>query len=410
MLSFRAGVCALCLPLLGCSGRDVVLIAGEAPAAGAEPSASSAVQGPRAPLSLASFNAAIGVGLAPYAPERLEAIERDLPDLGADVICLQELWQPEDIERITAALAGEFPYNHRSVQAAGGGAGAACSNAEASALLDCLSEHCTAVEKAGLPLCAIANCAAVFTEVGTSCQQCVVANQGADDVNHLLQICSAGDGAAASYQDQTGLLLLSRLPLTEPDFLRLESSLGDRGVLRARLEQGVAGPLDVYCTHLAASLNQVPYTGAYGSWQGERVQQIERFLAWVDETRAPAGTAVLLGDMNCGPETSRAHSASPDAYARFVTAGFEDPYVVSDGRCTFCTNNPLNGSASDPDEGALIDHILFSGLGSDAARTGTRILDQLIEIDVGGTPIQTAHSDHYGIQVTVQGPPSSGAP
>jgi len=384
-----ARVCALCVLSVGCGeDRDRV------PAA----------------LSLASFNTAIGVGLAPYAPQRLDAIERDLPGLAADVICLQELWQPEDLERITGALAGQYPYSHRSVQVAGGGAAAACTPAEATSLLDCLSEHCAAVEKAGLPLCAIANCAAVFTMVSTSCQQCVVANQGADDVNNLVQVCSAGDGAAASYEDQTGLLLLSKRPLGELDFLRLESTLGDRGVLRARVDRGAAGSLDVYCTHLAASLNQVPYTGPYGSWQGERLQQIDRFLSWVDETRAPSGAAVLLGDMNCGPETPLAMSASPDAYARFVTAGFADPYVESDGRCTFCGDNPLNSSVADPDEGALIDHITFSGLASEALPAATRILDQLIEIDEDGTSIETAHSDHYGVQVSLSGLASSGVP
>jgi endonuclease/exonuclease/phosphatase family metal-dependent hydrolase len=393
MPHFRAaGVFASCVLSFGCTDR-----------ADALPSHSSAA------LSLASFNAAVGVGLAAYAPQRLDAIERDLPELGADVICLQELWQPEDLERLTQALASEYPHSHRSVQATGGGVGAACTSAEATSLLDCLSEYCGAVEKAGLPLCAIANCAQVFTQVGPSCQQCVVANQGADDVNNLVQICSAGDGLAASYADQTGLLLLSKRPLADPGFLRLESSLGDRGVLRARLDRGVAGSLDVYCTHLAASLSEVPYTGPYGSWQGERVQQIERFLSWVDETRAPSGAAVLLGDMNCGPETSLARSASPDAFARFVSAGFEAPYVESDGRCTFCTNNPLNGSVTDADEGALLDHILFSGLESDSARTAARILDQLIEVDAGGTSVETAHSDHYGVQVSIQGP-SSGAP
>lgn len=394
MPRFRVGpLCTLCVSLsLGCTDE-----ASEWP-------------GELATVTLASFNAAIGVGLAAYAPQRLDAIERDLPGLGADLLCLQELWQPEDIERITASLASEYPYNHRSVQATGGGAGASCSSAEATSLLDCLTEHCADVEKAGLPLCAIANCAQVFTQVATPCQQCVVANQGADDVNNLVQICSAGDGAAASYADQTGLLLLSKRPLAELDFLRLESALGDRGVLRARVDRGVAGALDVYCTHLAASLNEVPYTGLYGSWQGERLQQISRFLAWVDETRAPDGTAVLLGDMNCGPETALAHSASPDAYARFVAAGFEDPYVEADGRCTFCANNPLNGSAQDRDEGALLDHVLFSGLSADSPRTASRILDQLIEIEAGGAALQTAYSDHYGVQVSVQGVASNGSP
>lgn len=352
-------------------------------------------------LSLATLNNAIGVGLAPYAPERLEAIIRDLPSLGADVLCLQELWQPDDMDRLTLALAGDYRYSHRAVQATGGAASAACTNAEAASLLACLNDHCAGVEKAGLPLCAIANCADAFTAVSMGCQQCVVANQGAEDVEHLVQICSAADGEAASYQDQNGLLLLSKLPLEEPDFLRLESSLGDRGVLSARIDTGVAGSVRIYCTHLAATLREVPYTGPYGSWQGERVEQIERWLDWVGEARGSTDLALLMGDLNCGPETPLAHSASPDAYALFVDAGFEDPYADSDGRCTFCDNNPLNGSVSDPDEGAQIDHILFSGLPGDTPRSATRIFDQPIEVEVGGSSVQTAHSDHYGVQVTL---------
>src|SRR5690349_12941854 len=38
-------------------------------------------------LTLVTFNAALGVGLAPYAEQRLDAIERDLPTLDADVVC-----------------------------------------------------------------------------------------------------------------------------------------------------------------------------------------------------------------------------------------------------------------------------------------------------------------------------------
>ena len=70
-------------------------------------------------LSLVTFNAALGVGLAPYPEQRLDVIERDLPALGADVVCLQEIWLPENIERLTASLAAQFPHSLRSVRAAG---------------------------------------------------------------------------------------------------------------------------------------------------------------------------------------------------------------------------------------------------------------------------------------------------
>jgi hypothetical protein len=70
-LRTQACVCSIALSLLQCGGD------------------SGGSEEPVLELSLVSFNAALGVGLAPYAQQRLEAVEADLPGLGADVICLQ---------------------------------------------------------------------------------------------------------------------------------------------------------------------------------------------------------------------------------------------------------------------------------------------------------------------------------
>jgi endonuclease/exonuclease/phosphatase family metal-dependent hydrolase len=386
MLPFR-WVCVGSLALvLGCSDRDVSW----------QPTGSDSGQ-----LSLVTFNTAIGVGLAPYAEQRLDAIERALPTLGADVICLQELWQPDDLERLASDLAGEFPYSHRSVLASGGAIESRCTDSEAQLLLTCLNANCADVEQAGLPLCAIANCATAFTQTAQPCQQCVVANQAAPDVSTLIDICSADDSSAQDYENQTGLLLLSKLPLTETRYLALDSSLADRGVLGATVQSG-GGPISLYCTHLAASIGEVvPYSGPYGSWQGERIAQIGQFLPWVAETRSVDDRAVLLGDLNCGPETPLASGASADAYRLFTDAGFADPYAAEDGRCTFCSNNPLNGLANGSDEGALIDHVLLDGFEEAPAVTGTRVLDGELIVSADGGDVTTAHSDHYGVRVDV---------
>ena len=353
------------------------------------------VSEPITQLSLVTFNAALGVGLAPYPEQRLEAIERDLPALGADIVCLQEIWLPEDIERLTTSLSTQFPHSLRSVRAAGG-PGGSCTDSEATLLSTCLSENCGDVEPEGLPLCAIASCAEPFTQVSMGCQQCIAANQSAMDVENLASLCSAGDGVAA-YQDQTGLLILSRHPLTDLGYQQFESSLGDRGLLSAGLRTAFMGDVAIHCTHLAATLGEVPYTGPYGSWQGERLRQIEQMLTRVNDIRPASGAAILLGDMNCGPGTALAEAASPDAFAQLIGAGFSDPYVDTDGRCTFCGNNPLNGLVTDPDEGALIDHVL---VGADAmpVASATRVFDDVISIEADG-PVDTARSDHYGVQV-----------
>jgi endonuclease/exonuclease/phosphatase family metal-dependent hydrolase len=264
-----------------------------------------------------------------------------------------------------------------------------------------LADNCAGVEGNGLPLCAVANCAPAFTEVSMGCQQCIAANQAATDVENLTTLCAATDASRVAYADQTGLLLLSRLPLSALDYLQLESSLGDRGVLSARVQTDFAGSVQIFCTHLAASLGDVPYTGPHGSWEGERLQQIETFLQQLDLTRAPGSSVALLGDLNTGPETLEARAASPEGFERFVSAGFEDPYVDADGRCTFCSNNPLNGFSDAVDEGAILDHVLLAGFGAGLSRVASRVFDDVIVISDAGQDVETARSDHYGVRVTV---------
>jgi endonuclease/exonuclease/phosphatase family metal-dependent hydrolase len=388
MLVRWLGVCSLAVPSLHCGDDSVD------------------VREPVRDLALVSFNSALGVGLAPYKDQRLEAIEADLPGLGADLVCLQEVWEAESVDRLASALAREYPYSHRSVRLTGGG-GAACSQTEAVLLQSCLDDNCGDVEPEGLPLCAIANCAASFTEVSMPCQQCIAANQSATDVENLASLCSADGGEAAAYADQTGLLILSRLPLEETSYFAFESALGDRGLLSARVHTDFMGDVDVHCTHLAASLAEVPYTGPYGSWQGERLRQIEQMLERVSAIGSDDNATILLGDMNCGPSTPLAESASPDAFAR-LSAGFSAPYTELDGRCTFCRNNPLNGSVVGPEEGALIDHVLVSAPGNESY-TATRVFDGGITVEADGTAIDTAHSDHYGIRVVASGAGAGGA-
>jgi endonuclease/exonuclease/phosphatase family metal-dependent hydrolase len=293
------------------------------------------------------------------------------------------------------------------VRATGGG-GAACTAAEAALLSSCLLSNCSDVEGGGLPLCAIMSCAATFTQVSTSCQQCIAANQSVADIDSLTDICAASAQGAVAFADQTGLLILSRLPLEELGYFAFESSLGDRGLLSARVATGFMGDVELHCTHLAATLRGLPYTGMYGSWEGERLRQIEQMLERVDTLRSAEGATILVGDMNCGPQTSLARPASADAFGRFATAGFAAPYADADGRCTFCGNNPLNGLVTGPEEGALIDHVLVSGAGV-ASRAATRAFDELIRIDVDGSAVDTAHSDHYGVQVWLSGGVASSA-
>ena len=69
-------------------------------------------------------------------------------------------------------------------------------------------------------------------------------------------------------------------------------------------------------------------------------------------------TPILLGDFNHGPASTRRGVSYefPFFYGLITAHGFVSPYVLHDGRCTFCSDNiavALSGFTLD----VVIDHI-----------------------------------------------------
>jgi endonuclease/exonuclease/phosphatase family metal-dependent hydrolase len=333
-----------------------------------------------ADVTFLTYNTALGVGLSEYLDQRAEVIAEDLPELETDVLCLQEVWQPERVEQLAEVLEEQLPYAYWSVAPWREGAdGPACTEAETEALTGCLSENCSDVSESDLPACAVA-------------------------------ACGSTEGAAA-FKNQNGLVLLSRFPLEDLGYRAFDSSLGDRGVLSARVDQDLLPSLTAFCTHLAATQPGVPYTGDYQSWEGERAHQIDQLLAQVRYKRDGEHAVALMGDMNCGPETTRAVAADPAAFDKLTAAGFASSYAQDDSAaCTFCLDNPLIEARDDAQldlgsaSGAILDHVMLSGLPNDVDVSARRVLDGGIEIEADGETVETSRSDHYGVLVTVEGP------
>jgi len=67
-----------------------------------------------------------------------------------------------------------------------------------------------------------------------------------------------------------------------------------------------------------------------------------------------------------------------------------------DAACTLCPDNTLRSTDGTP---RLVDHALLMGFsGSARAR---RIFTEPVTLDIGGTPVQSNLSDHYGIELIV---------
>ena len=104
-------------------------------------------------VTFLTFNTALGIGLSDYPDQRAAAIAGDLPQLQADVLCLQEVWQPERVKQLAKALEQQLPYAYWSVAPWHENAeGPACTKAETDELTGCLSEYCSDVSESDLPL------------------------------------------------------------------------------------------------------------------------------------------------------------------------------------------------------------------------------------------------------------------
>ena len=345
-------------------------------------------------IRLMTFNTALGAGLAPYTDQRRDALAAVLPTVDTDILCLQEIWSYSDVEGLKAALTDEYPYTFQSVQPVEEGA-TSCTVTETELLSTCLQQNCGQAAASDLLLCAVLECDEAFAEVSEGCQQCIVANQQTPPAD-LLSLCSGGE--ALGFEEQNGLLILSRLPLIETEFLSLQSSLGDRGVLMATVQPSASPGIDVYCTHLAASIGAELYSGSLGSWQQERFAQAGAVLEWIGGTSSESTDVAVLGDLNCGPETDEVPPEDPASFELFAQAGFVSPYLeLGQSSCTWCADNPL----VDTEGEALLDHILWRSVARRPLLQSVRILDQQISVEVDGESLNTHLSDHYGVLVDV---------
>ena len=363
--------------------------------------ACSSETAPGPSLSLTTYNAGLAPGFVDYDGERAPHVMTALAAIESDLFCVQEFWQAADFDALVAAMATTHPHTQRLLPDPGMGI-SMCTMGELDAMEVCVMANCDMVPADMLASCATTNCSAEFGTLSGSCVNCLIANVGTGDLAMIRTTCETVGGSAYAYLGSFGTGMLSRYPLADTDSLVLDSSATRRAVLYARVTGTPIGDVHAFCTHLTAGLSAVPYPGMHGSWEGEQTQQIQAVLAFVESKTGGMGQTAILGDLNSGPDLPPIRSEFPTNYAMWLAAGFENTYPTqADVLCTYCDSNPLNLGTMGGD-GGLIDHILTRGFA--AGSQGQRILDAPLTIDVAGTPLMSAYSDHYGLTLQVRGP------
>jgi endonuclease/exonuclease/phosphatase family metal-dependent hydrolase len=345
-------------------------------------------------LELVTYNAGLAVGFVPGADSRTPLVAEAVGALEADVVCLQEVWLPDQIAAIDAAAAGNYP--HRFAPAPQQSSDASCDVGELDNLVGCIADTCAEACVDEVVDCVFGGCPFQFVGLPKDCMRCAMANVG-EEPAAVASVCET-DPVEFAYGGSFGTMLLSKHPfvgdVTEHVF---DSTSNRRSLLQAELDLGDGKTATVMCTHLTAVFTTIPYPRDEGNWEPEQLAQVEEINAIAEGIDGPV---LLLGDLNTG---FGGEGLQPEAAANIqmlVDAGWASPYRTLDGRCTFCSDNPLIIGADD-DDNRLIDHVLLKG--PVEATAATRILDQTVSADSCAYDLSTsALSDHYGVSVTVE--------
>lgn len=88
-------------------------------------------------------------------------------------------------------------------------------------------------------------------------------------------------------------------------------------------------------------------------------QQYDEILTIFDLVNSK-DTPILMGDFNSGPASvGDVRWELPFHYGLMNARGFVSPYVLRDGRCTFCADNPTVAVSGFPQSNVL-DHIYLT--------------------------------------------------
>ena len=346
-------------------------------------------------LSVATFNVGMARGYVDHAAERLEPIIEAIRSLEeTDVLCVQEIWNDEDIDALKAGVSETFPesFMHRtrlSDFSDGESNGPACTAAETEPLVACAVPLCDG--EADLASCVLSNCGDEFNAASAQCQEqqetwdSVMCPTSWPHVPPAMRL--------NTYDGHNGLLLLSKTPILNTSTTNLASFLTVRSIL-----YGEVSGLGIACTHLTATLSDPVYNGDYESYGDENAAQVD---ALIEFTEAAAGNrpAVIAGDFNNGPEVgSEIMAALPENFARFEAAGWSDVSIDSgEALCTWCSDN---GLLSEGTRNRMLDHIVVKGATSSDY---VRLFDERLDIEgADGETLNVSLSDHYGLRARIQ--------
>ncbi len=352
-------------------------------------------------FSVVTFNTALAPGINEMAslraPEVAAAAVREFAD--DDLVCLEEVWRPEDAASIIAAFGR--PANQVLTSDTRGHNESGedrCASGALDGLEECVRDKCPRTSAEDTTICAVVACRPALLKLyifDRPCFNCAAASVG-HPAAEIRATCT-GKGASRFYHGSNGVIMLSRHPLTNPETVELPSSSANRIVLMATMNLPDGRQIEVGCTHLSSRQYGQPTNPMFADWGDELRTQLV-IAAERLRNRAENRPIILAGDMNFGPDGPGLEGQDTAVWDYAHVLGYSSPAAAAKPPfCTLCPDNTLYGKRS----GQLIDHVLFRN------RTGgpelealcvERLMDKTVRLGGPESHVVSSLSDHYAVR------------
>jgi hypothetical protein len=369
-------------------------------------------------ISFETFNVRLGEEL-PLLSERTEKLERILKTADSDILCLQEIYDENEIMKISQFLKdkkNDLGYistvyvNTKNEDF--DPIPPSCTQEEVAPVVMCVAMECGGTDIA----CIAQNCLGDILALPPVCQQCLIGDGlgsiAGGDFQAVLEECMVEKEVVYKNNGNNGILLASKYPLKNKGTLALTSYGNHRMAVYAtlgRIEKDgeiydykpAIGDTQIICTALSAIIDE-EYDGIAGSWQQEQLTQINEILSIPDNENI--AQRVIMGDFNsniAGGENII--ESNPAPVAALISDGWYDPYFDVEEediiQCTVCPENPFISKNSFE---AVHDHIFFRN------RKGFVFMSErvfhnefLLFNEKEKTKTRYSISDHYGIRTVM---------
>jgi endonuclease/exonuclease/phosphatase family metal-dependent hydrolase len=404
---------------------------------------SSPAPAPSQLLAVDSFNVYLAGAFSPNELERRQPILDAVASLDSDIVCLQEVWRDSDKDALVQAAKGRFPHavvfkttletpldapQDQTGKVPPPSTEAPCAGPDQSSKLDavlqCVQENCSTVPGSaeGMTVstdCVVQKCTApaaglLFGETqDLKCYGCAATLLPTDTLQQIRQTCTTNKNAGLAFDGQNGLVLLSKLPLQNPEQLVIPGTWNRRTITRATVELPIGVSVDVYCNHLPPVFTQpaFPYTGDYGKgktnsegWLAELLLDAQKLIDWV-EANSGSRKAIILGDFNASPELKDQGIEAEAAEAYTLLTGKFTPALPAGFKpaCTYCgkgENVLASSGTSGPN--TWIDHVFLKNIAAADVVSSTRTFTEpVVAVPPDSLATKLPLSDHFGVHTVI---------